>query len=78
MKWKPMVGLALALAGWTRFSEDLPPRPGPLPKTYGPPEPEPEEPALPPPPPRPTCPRGETAHWDDRTRAWYCAPKGFL
>ena len=25
MKWKAAAGLALALAGWSRFSEDLPP-----------------------------------------------------
>ena len=40
MKWKTAVGFALALAGWSRFSEDLPKSNG----LIGPPEPPPKRP----------------------------------
>ena len=60
MKWKTAAGLALALAGWSRFAEDMP-----VHDIIQPPEP----------PFKPECKDGERLHWDASAKRWVCVPK---
>tara|TARA_Y100000310_G_scaffold255643_1_gene263158 strand:- start:187 stop:372 length:186 start_codon:yes stop_codon:yes gene_type:complete len=60
MKWKSAVGLALALAGWSRFAEDMPTH-----DLF-----QKEEPPF-----KPECKNGERLAWDPSARRWVCIPR---
>lgn len=60
MKWKTAAGLLLALAGWSRFAEDMPTH-----DIIQPPEP----------PFKPECKEGERLNWDASAKRWVCIPK---
>ena len=63
MNWKVGAGLALALAGWSRFAVNLPTHDIIPPK-------EPEEPPF-----KPECKDGERLAWDPSARRWVCIPR---
>ncbi|HIP08217.1 MAG TPA: hypothetical protein EYG65_00620 [Rhodospirillales bacterium] len=58
--WKPLVGIALALIGWSRLAEDMPTH-----DIISPPEP----------PFKPECKDGEYLSWNASAKRWVCIPR---